>query len=821
MPASAYTTKTVFIGRVNLINEILTAAEQMLGMKELTGRSGVGKTTILKHLVEVNPSDVRPLLVDMEEFNPGHHGESGDRASVGAVQGSFQQFTSLLESLIRQTCAGDALAQFQAEIITARHTEVLGRKVPSLEASMAGLKGDLELNVVAKAWRAAAHTVADHFVSHWNTPTGNACRILLIDNVDEVADQEMGAWLSHLLPRLERTFVVLTLQEPNEGLPSLCTDVDCIPNFGIADIKAYLEDRAPVRVSDPDVRKIYEVTDLGHPATVAIVLNLLWRCDSAQVPNLHELLGDLPEQRNERVAVLAERLVERLDDAAMTEALWAAAVPRSFDAELLRSLLAGMPNDDIKRVVRRMFDRSDGFPFIEVFHDPALLRIHPYVRKSLLDRMARLDAERLHTLHERAAEYYGGRLTATRNYGSMFNYEDPGWQRDKRAWLYHLAHASNEEVRRKALLECSRVFLDAFWWWGSYIRFDFCDQIVDDLDRLAQSCRAPVSDSRQAGRDADARPNASTWPYLEMLCRALRRIISKYPVGSEKPKDADWNDVRDALLEVQEVCGLQRRVGRPLKEDQRHVAALLDVFLAHTWCYRDPECPEADKFYDRAAALFDANNDWSSAWVAFERADLSFKRGEVDAVSAFWLKAAEKVQPHEETANEEKDDDDDWADDELISNLHRLRGDCCWVSGERRRAAAWYGRAVLHSYLFHFTGGPPDEYTLQFYLEIRARALNRLLELWKNDKQDMALDCAEEMARVCSDAQAQPVTRDKLRQLFVDGKIKCLADALFPCGPELSDLGQKISPFATLFRRRYDALDQSQAYADLHDEAWP
>lgn len=594
-----------------------------------------------------------------------------------------------------------------------------------------------------------------------------------------------------------------------------------ITNLDEREVREYLDKSAEQadpprkRVLEPLAKKVYDVSQ-GHPATVAAVDELLWGSKALPGTDPRELLRDLPERPGERAAALVERLVR--DDDALERALWAAAVPRQFDALLLEDLLADDPlsSDDQKRV----FDALGGFKFTEKLPPDEKLRLHSYVRNGLLQRMQRTDPKRLDALHALAADHYMRDLVAEGQdgsaycYGDAFIYEKPEWQRNKREWLYHRGHASSEDAQLNALLEFTRLFLDAFWWWGNYIHFDFCDQLVTDLAHLA-------------GRRV---------PKLEALHQALRRILREYPLRSVKSEDANWDEVRKALLNVQRLCGLQARDARWLagdqRKDQRHVAALLLVFLAHTWRYQAPDRPEADQYYSRAADLFAQDKDWSEAWVAFERADLRQERGKVDAVRKLWEHAAGLVQPHEveaasiEVAREvqaaaEKQVKEE-VDQEVVSNLHRLRGDCCWASDDKVRSATWYGRAVLHAYLFHLVGGPPDDYTLQFYVDIRARALSRLFHVWRGD-QDTAVALATEMAQTFPAMPGQGPGRapDQLRRLLADGKPVPLAHALFPKGPEVPELGIEDSPFIDEFNALVEALNTQRASGDLHDPAWP
>jgi len=827
----------MFVGRNTLVAEMLDRTAQHGGL-DLRGDLGSGKTSLLSHL----DSDIQVFqrfLVNLETYNPGHDGEIGDSASVGAVQGSFQKFTELLAYLIEQACP-DELDAFKSDIVAAYNSEVVGRRVYSLEEATEVLDRRLEPKDLADLWRAAASAVGDSFVPRWNA--GHDDRLLLLDNVDEVADQEIGAWLGPLLARLERTAVVFTSQAESLDTPGPLTlgdvpvDKQVLLPFDQREVDEYLDEVEPAGVPDADRQTVYDISG-GHPGTVTIVHDLLWRRGVGANEHREEALRDLPEPQREKVAALVERLVEQVDDQrrekgsdkpVMLDALWASVVPRRFNAKLLKTLLGDLSLSDDDH--RRVFDEVRRFPFVEsLTPDGASLRLQSYVRQGLLDDLSRSEGDRYDRLHERAAEYYNAVVFQEQEdaegggYGDAYIYEDPRWQRNKREWLYHRGHAAQEGAKRQALVEFARIFLEAFWWWGNYIRFDFCDQLVADLAQLVRQ-----RDPNRHDRTKDALPPEAqdrSWSDLDQLYRSLKCILQLYPPRSGKTKDAQWDEIRDTLLTVKEKCGLLERRQPPTLEDELVVAALLEVFSAHTYRYQDPQHDKALEHYEKARTLFASLNkmgkhEWSTPWVDFELADLYFERRKpdqgVEHVRDPWSRAADAVQPPDSAA-------DDEPDEELTANLHRLRGDCCWVSGDRPRAATWYGRAILHAYLFHTVGGPPDEYTLQFYVDIRAGVISRLFETWGRGDHDEALQLAEQIAGLVGTTfgESRVPAPEELRARFENGTPLPLAQELFPRGPEVTELGPDDSPFAKEVRRRKMDLDYGSIDGDLHDDHWP
>jgi hypothetical protein len=813
------------VGRQQLLEEILECVRSDRRLSDLAGPLGSGKTTILDDLRrEAERDHLRPVLVPLEDFDPGHHGEVGGDASVGAVQGSFYKFSGLLKFLLTAVSPGEVPETFAREVVDAHNTEVLGQRLFSLEDSVAELSASLVPSDLATAWREAAGVVADHFVRHWDALLVGSNRVvLLLDNVHLVTDQELGHWLGDLLARLSRTVVVATREPTSSGILSPEAEHWELGNLTAEEVRTFLTARvARGQVSDVIASKVWQVTG-GHPATLAILFNLIWRSGGVAVADAQKVLEDLHAEQSDMVVRLVERLLAQMGDPLLTRAVWAAAIPRSVSPSLLRHLLRdGSLTDEAFASVEQAVKR---LPFTErPWGQDGSVRAHPFVRDALLDRMSRVNDETFHKLHFEAAHYYkdllladGGADSAV-TYGEAYTYEDPLWQSRKREWLYHSSFARAGD-RQRVLLAFARVFLDALWWWGNYVHFDFCDQLVADLGQLVRQHSVSPGPGRTASAD-QVDPGVRGWKELADLHIALRCILQGYPLRSVKPRDAKWDEVRDALLQVQWVCQLQGSSEADLRGEERHVAGLLEVFLAHTWRYQDLNVRKAERAYRRAAELLEADDEWSVAWVAFERADLLFESGDHDPVRELWDTARTYVQP--------SDGGGSAVDDELIANLHRLRGDCAWARGDHLRAAQWYGRAVLHAYLFHFAGedprdAAPDLYTLQFYVDIRARALSRLGALWGAGAHDAAVACAAEMARVLTDAVDEPlvVSEPALVELLAHGKPLQLALALFPKGPEVTDLEKSDSEFAKKFRRYWNDLDRARVRRDLYDEVWP
>ncbi|MET0902515.1 MAG: hypothetical protein ABWZ52_04675 [Acidimicrobiales bacterium] len=812
-----------FWGRDDLLGTVREASGESGVAFELAGPSGVGKTSIVGKLKVDAEQFRRRIPVDLEDYNPEHPGERGDQASVGAVQASFQKYCALLKHLVEQTCTTEVVETFAGEITEAYNSEVANKRVFSLELAMKEVDKTLGPGALARAWQDSANAVADRFVEHWNVashwqePVGPRGRLLMLDNVDLVADQKLGEWLSALLPRLEQTVVLLT-RRPDASIPSVAAGMGervqtlTVENFNEAEVFQYLNLVNPGSVKRDMAERVHNITG-GHPGTISIVYELLWGRNDDDTARVETLLTKMQARPDDQIAFLVEEHLAKeggAENPMLLSALKAATVPRQFDVDLLTALLDGVSTDD----GASMFKALRGFPFVEDVTPPGedelVLRIHSYVRDELLRWMIGYYKSDFYGMHGRAADFHHENVSdESSGYGEAFVYEDPAWQRQKREWLYHRAHAKQDkEALRQTALECSQVFLEAFWWWGNYVHFDFCDQLVADLRHLVT----------RTGLPGTAKSS------LDGLYQALQRLLQSYPLRSSK-QDGNWSEVTKALRDIQTACGLAR--GTADTEQERKVEALLQIFRAHTWRYGHPGEPKADKCYETADSLLDslgARGAWDRAWVQFERADLRRDQGQLDErLEQLWRAAAAYVQPDEEPEE---------PDHELAANLHRLRGDVCWDLADHRRASMWYRRAVLHAYLFHLSGGPPDEYTLQFYVDIRARAITRLLDLRKDGKDEDALQFAIELAGVHADTMAMPPdpteleqhVREQLLEVEVpEVKLLDLANTLFPAGPEVGDLGKESgTTFLEDFMSRQEEVNEiGTSGTDLHDAQWP
>ena len=793
----------VFVGRAGLLDRLSRPlGGGVLRAENVVGGSGMGKSSLLRHLahrVAVDESTAVCLLdldVFRSSFAAHHSGEAErvapnkdlktlERLARAAVEQTSPAALTRLDAVVHRVWTPFQSLEINNTLVARKESEVSDvRQIAQVKLSA----GALELAHVEMA-RAAAEALTDEVAAILNEVMKSRALLVLVDNVDVVADSQLASWLGDTFTKLRGAVVVLT-QQPGEGLdlPDGVREQVRLPPLTVPEVALYLEARQVPPGEDGDLAQLVHQCSGGIPVGVCLLTDLLADPRVAlRAEDLRDRLVGAQVDPEGRIARVVAEMVERLERRHVGLALRVASLTPECDASLLAKLLeaAGASEVDVPQVMAEV----EAFSFTEEYEGPDhtwYVSVHPFVARGLAQSFRRhYDEGLVRRLHEVAAEHHYAKIVTGSDYGEKFVYEDPVAQATLRKWLYHLGHA---DPGRRSFGCITSIYLDAFWWWGSYVHLDFCDSLLADVRRVATE-----SDDRGLKTLADALGRFNDrYPYRANLRRSFDH---RYPSG------VDWEGVRDALLQVGDLCGLDVLSREPLAED-RKLLALHEIFLAHTYRYAAEEgvrdLGQAKSCYERAAAHLEAlGEDWDRAWVVFEHADVLMEAGDEDGAMVGAAKAARILVPATEGSE---------PDEELIANLHRLRADCAWARHEWREAIYESGRAVLHAYLFHRIGGPPDDYTMQYYYEQQGRALDRLMAIARDDT-DAALDAAEVLSEAVPEGVPWPrPEREMLGPLLYMRSIPVLANALFPRGPTVEELGINDSSFLTELRRVHHAL---------------
>ena len=296
------------------------------------------------------------------------------------------------------------------------------------------------------------------------------------------------------------------------------------------------------------------------------------------------------------------------------DCLW---VVRRFDFPLLKSMLAaGEETGGGNRLAEHLVSYS----FVEQRTPPGkpterYYAVHDHVREVCLRMLRARDRKRLQALHRAAEEYYGDRTgNFLAGYEGWFRYEDPNWQALVREWLYHVSQLDRDGGAngRRGLV---KLFLDAFLWWGFYIPFAFCEELLADWAEMAAARRDPDTTNRDCG-------NCS------------REVYLRYPKGwrAQATRD-DWRVIKmrlNRVLDDPEVA----QAGQGNRH-MRHAQAVLHLFLGVAERSLNPHDPAVAWHFQKARDLYAADDaQWNVAWVWFWEADAALRRGDAAAAVA-------------------------------------------------------------------------------------------------------------------------------------------------------------------------------------------
>jgi hypothetical protein len=458
---------------------------------------------------------------------------------------------------------------------------------------------------------------------------------------------------------------------------------------------------------------------------------------------------------------------------------------------------------------------------------PLELTLHPANVRAIHDYLP-LSEEKSIEGHARAEAFYRARVGQALG-GSLsdrFRMENDAWWDDTEEWLYHFGHLAPGQ----AGITFAVLFLEAYWWWDSYIEWDTCARLLDYASRprvqavspqmpevtrlltnlrktfprdyeaaLAQIYAQLAGDDhiRLAGLRDIAVRGTSAIPILRKLCTCLglseldALFADVTPMPSAAPPDHGSSPDNTRLRLLGDIC----------------------LFLGWSHWYRADLEPEdaavaaAEACYRRAESYFlELDESWDVAWTRSMLGEvISRQGGDPDQL---WDDAA-------------AGGDENCATD-LLAYTDRVRADHLRSRGDLDSALAHYGRAVLYALADQVTENPgagADAWTQALYREVCLQATKMLAEpLLAPGESSMDARLAEARRRleVMLDEWGgswtpEPGTLDEaLRRASredVEGSAGAIADAAFPPGPGDADLGR---PQARYYQGVDDLIERTR-----------
>lgn len=810
----------LFVGRKETLHKTLaTLRKKNEGIvQDIIGVHGIGKTMFLDRLAaqaqEIDRIQIFSLDMAKHGLGEGFFNDFGPTATAQVLWATFDCSRRLMHEFANRAGTDDfdhfrIAYQQQSKVADSFFVKTdisLGRRSRLQENEIVS-----SLNVgdefIKQRIREMQSILDDAFVRDWTDYARHRQVLVTVDTFEGVADDELGHWMTRIALRLPNTMLVLA-RTPSDYILHKTSDrfqKYHLENFSINEVQEYLGMRFPGKLQPgiPDV--VHRFTD-GHPGGVKLAADLIREEGPAELDarRLRRLFEHLPDEPNERWGELVHLILRAADDPRLREAVDAASLTTSFDGPLLAELLSndGSPEKQVGDLISKLRSYRLVQPVPSISGEPERLRLQEFIRISVARRLRVLDKGRWHQYHLIAAQYWFDQLQhwedgAYDSYGSWYRYEDSGWQQSKREWLRHSAQFT--EKREVTRARFTLVFLDAFWWWGLYLPFPFNRRLLEDWERTASTSRV-IGEQRAVPFEQHESPD-------ELLLDALTFLIDNYPTGYMKPTDAPWNELRNKLLLVRDLCDLKRPNRHDLSEEERldmaRADALIELFLAHTRRYRNPGDPRADQYYTEALNAFERlGDDWNFAWTLLERADLAVQRDNPAEAANLVSRSAQRARDLAARTDEE------W-DHELLANLHRIRADAHELCGEIDEAAVAYGRAICHAYLFHGEPHAPDEYTQQFYIEITTRAAQLIEKLADSATRQQFIST---LRRVLPE---EWVADNPVPTPLQYHDAAALSEQLFPSGPAENELRTKGSAFMNEWRLLRQDIQSPVGLTDL------
>jgi len=332
-----------------------------------------------------------------------------------------------------------------------------------------------------------------------------------------------------------------------------------------------------------------------------------------------------------------------------------------------------------------------------------------------------------------------------------FRLESPHWQRALVDWLEHLLGSEDD---RRGIAKAASLYFRAFWWWGMYLPFPFCERLI-----------SLIRDSKVSS----------------MASGPIALLLSEF--HANYPRASDWKHYWTRRQQWRTVATTVRRIrrffGLPADDETTNPGCLnayTAVFLADALsALGDPACIS---LYESACSEL-ARDDaefWSVSYVRSSLAESLTMRGDArQAVDAARVAAAEA-------------ESSDW---EAQSQAHRVLADALWM--QQRYQDAWKAYAMAAFFAFKYQGNPVlDAYTAKHQHEMCDRAVTRLFELAAVDP-DRAVRMAVWMRSFWRDywkdttGSAPTLSVETIREFLTPGKTEEALAHLFPPIPVPGD----------------------------------
>ncbi|MDM4719627.1 hypothetical protein QTQ03_08525 [Micromonospora sp. WMMA1363] len=813
------------ISRDEQLRRVLTGIRtDVSGIFVVLGGHGMGKSAFLRQLRadlrrELPDVDILPACSEVSFVGRGldetYSGQYGAAATAASLHQVLNKSTALLGDLVKEVI--QRFAGFTAAVeksMTVAQTMPPQRVV--VEAG--GFRSRISNVNVNQArptdgqspeerLRNAQQRIDRAFLDDWTVWRAGRPTVLLLDGFETLIDDAVGQWFVALAAQLPNTAVVLPMipREYHEhGRGALDPErTETLPRFTLSEVDAYLLYHFGDDLSPELARVVWGFTG-GHPSGLNLVIHLIHgrRAEASRPGGLRAMLAQLSTEGDLDPARLVRKVIKPDRHPGVWRTVETAALLNTFDVPMLRHLMEDAEPAMDGAAVSAAVERINRLGLLDPLPVAGRFRLHDFIRPRLSDDVRQFQPDRWASVHRRAATYYYDLISsledaADRPYGSWLKYENPVWQMYETDWLFHSAQLSDERPLTRAQFVV--LFMEAFWWWGLYVDFPFCHQLLESWGRA-------IRDERDRS-----------------LLEQLIRFQDNYPPGADKPPGGHWTEVRQALRTIGDLCGLRQGWRNPALSDKaqqvRRTAWLyLRLFTAHAHWYNGQLDRAEAEYRSLEPELVDLDDQVFLSYFYFEWADIARAAGDRVSAAAHIRQACAQMRTLVADGEE---------DPELQANLHRCLGDLL-LANDPVTAAQEYGRAVLHAFLLqqatntlNDSVNPPDEYTQRFYQEMSQFAAGKAAA-WAGHPERHTIMTAL-VGPIGADVPDASLVEQWRAELSIPSGLEPgsrtaalaqLAGKLFPRGPAISDLHRRTSEFTDHWANVTEDVDRD-ALTDL------
>ena len=415
--------------------------------------------------------------------------------------------------------------------------------------------------------------------------------------------------------------------------------------------------------------------------------------------------------------------------------------------------------------------------------------LQPLLRDYSVSKFGELDAAERLAVHTRAADHYRTWLRSFEEVNELqtlcyYRFDQASWQEAKARYLFHLSHLPDRMVDRVAY---TGLFFDAFWWFGQYVRFEYCGQLLLEWDR---------------SRRED--PDDRKW------FEVMKAFVRAFPIGPFKRGRGDLRAALDALTTVRELAGVDGRSSKTDPDERRHVGAVTDQFLGQCHQFLD-QFDQAEECYQRSIDRLEAGSEWwEAAWAHYFLAGLEVDRCRPEEADRLWRASLSLDQAHPRPD----------PDVELRANLYRIEADVAWLGRATAGALASYGLATFYAYRLSSASHPPDLYALAFYREMKRHLALRLGELVAANRVGEAEASVASLQSLWTPYWAAAGMVPPVPPPLSAENTAAVVDGVAPPEPSEAKLTTRSLRYRQAFAK--EVADRTAAMAaDLDPKAWP